>query len=89
MSSNFVYIPCVCGSLELALIVSIFFIIGGGKTATFVVPSLMEKGLTIVVSPLIMLMHDQVKTNNTKLNINHHILNLMMFLKASLLHYSF
>jgi superfamily II DNA helicase RecQ len=33
---------------------------GGGKTVTFVLPCVMVPGIAIVVSPLVMLMHDQV-----------------------------
>ena len=33
---------------------------GGGKTVTYVLPCIMTPGITIVVCPLILLMHDQV-----------------------------
>ena len=40
--------------------VTIIYPKGGGKTATYVVPSLMKPGISLVVSPLLMLMEDQV-----------------------------
>ena len=33
---------------------------GGGKTVTFSIPSMMKPGISLVVSPLVMLMYDQV-----------------------------
>ena len=33
---------------------------GGGKTITYVLPCIMTPGIAIVVSPLVMLMYDQV-----------------------------
>ena len=33
---------------------------GGGKTVVYAIPSIMKRGLSVVVSPLVMLMYDQV-----------------------------
>ena len=33
---------------------------GGGKTVTFSIPSMMKPGISLVVSPLVMLLYDQV-----------------------------
>jgi|TARA_B110001454_G_C12535555_1_gene357109 superfamily II DNA helicase RecQ len=46
------------------LILKPIFFQGGGKTATFVVPSLMKTGVTVVISPLVILMYEQVKLLN-------------------------
>ena len=33
---------------------------GGGKTVVYAIPSIMKRGLSVVISPLVMLMYDQV-----------------------------
>ena len=47
---------------------------GGGKSITFQIPGLIFDGLTLVISPLISLMMDQVKTLKNK-NINAETIN--------------
>ena len=50
---------------------------GGGKTVIYTIPTLMMPGITVVVSPLLMLMHDQLLKLREK-GINTCYLNSML-----------
>ena len=50
---------------------------GGGKTVIYSIPTLMMPGITVVVSPLLMLMHDQLLKLREK-GINTCYLNSML-----------
>ena len=50
---------------------------GGGKTVIYTIPTLMMPGITVVVSPLLMLMHDQLLKLREK-GINSCYLNSML-----------
>ena len=48
--------PCLRGKTLTIVIIPT----GGGETATFSIPSTMRQGVSLVISPIIMLMYDQV-----------------------------
>ena len=50
---------------------------GGGRTVIYCIPTLMMPGITVVVSPLLMLMHDQLLKLREK-GINTCYINSML-----------
>ena len=50
---------------------------GGGKTVIYTIPTLLMPGITVVVSPLLMLMHDQLLNLREK-GINTYYINSML-----------